>query len=51
MNTKEVCKEIQGIANNIFLDYTDNRKSADDIKDDILDIIRMLHLVLDNIEG
>lgn len=51
MNTKETCKEIQGIANNIFLDYTDNRKSADDIKDDILDIIRMLHLVLDNIEG
>ena len=51
MTAKEACKEIQGIANNIFLDYTDNRKSADDIKDDILEVIRMLHLVLDNLEG
>ena len=50
MTAKEACKEIQGIANNIFLDYTDNRKSADDIKDDLLDIIRMLNFILDNLD-
>lgn len=46
MNPKEACKEIQGIANNMFLDYTDNRKSAEDIKDDLEETIRMFNEII-----